>query len=180
MNIVFIGFASCGKSATALEIARRQKQRFIDIDREIEKRYSRTHGVAGHYREIIAREGMQFFRDMEHAVLSGIAPDDCAVIAPGGGAPMSEATRSVLKKLGCIVYLRTDPGVLFERMQTKGLPLFLRDDPSPEHLERLWNERHAVYLQLADYTVDNTHLSISQTADSVMAALRKGGCPAAV
>jgi shikimate kinase len=180
MNIVFIGFASCGKSATALEIARRQKLHFIDIDREIENRYSRTHGFSGHYREMIAREGMQFFRDMECAVLSGIAPDDCAVIAPGGGAPMSEATRSVLKKLGIIVYLRTDPAVLFERMQTKGLPLFLRDDPSPEHLERLWNERHAVYLQLADYTVDNTNLSISQTADSVMAALRKGGCPAAV
>ncbi len=90
-----------------------------------------------------------------------------------------EGNRALLKALGTIVYLRTDPAVLFERMQNKGLPLFLRDDPSPEHLERLWHERHAVYRHLAAYTIDNTHLSISETADSVMAALRPGGGTAA-
>ncbi len=175
MNIVFIGFASCGKSATALEVSRRLNLDFIDVDREIEKRYRHTHGFAGHYRDMIQREGLAFFFDMEHAVLAERAPDDTAVIAPGGGAPMRENTRALLRTLGTIVYLRTDPAVLFERMQAKGLPLFLREDPSPGHLERLWNERHAVYVTLADHTVDNTHLTIQETADRVMAALRTRG-----
>jgi shikimate kinase len=88
---------------------------------------------------------------------------------------MHERNRNLLKKLGTIVYLRSDPVVLFERMQAKGLPLFLREDPSIEHLERLWQERHVVYAQLADHTIDNTHLNISATADSVLAALSESG-----
>ncbi len=175
MNIVFIGFASCGKSATALEVARRLGLKFVDIDREIETRYELTHARTVHYREIIQQEGMPFFFDMEHAILSDLAQaSDCA-IAPGGGAPMREQNRELLKKLGIIVYLRTDPPVLFERMQTKGLPLFLRDDPSIENMECLWSERHVVYAQLADHTIDNTHLTITTTTDCVMAALRESG-----
>jgi len=180
MNIIFIGFASCGKSATALEVSRRLNLRFIDIDREIEKRYGCIRGQTAHYREIIQQEGVEFFFDMEHAVLTEFAQADGCVIAPGGGASMHENNRMLLKTLGAIVYLRTDPAMLFERMKTKGLPLFLRDNPSPEHLERLWKERHAVYTQLADYSIDNTHLSIFETADCVIAALRQGGPLAAL
>jgi len=175
MNIVFIGFASCGKSATALEISRRLTLRFIDIDREIETRYARTRAKKLNYRDIIQQEGMPFFFDMEHAVLAELEQVSGCVIAPGGGAPMREQNRELLKRLGIIIYLRTDPAVLFERMQTKGLPLFLREDPSMEHLERLWRERHAVYAQLADHAIDNTHLNISTTADCAMAALRESG-----
>ncbi len=179
MNIVLIGFASCGKSATGQELARRLALRFIDIDREIENLYARACGSRVHYRQLIEKEGMQVFFELEHEALSGLANEDGCVIAPGGGAPMRENNRALLHALGTILYLRTDPAVVFERMQAKGLPLFLRDDPSPEHLERLWNERHAVYQQLADCTIDNTHLSIVETVDSVMAALRLGGRPAA-
>lgn len=175
MNIVFIGFASCGKSATALEISRRLKLRFIDIDREIETRYARTRAKKLNYRDIIQQEGMPFFFDMEHAALVDLGSVSGCVIAPGGGAPMREQNRELLKSLGIIIYLRTDPAVLFERMQTKGLPLFLREDPSIEHLESLWRERHAVYAQLADHMIDNTHLNISTTADCAMAALRESG-----
>lgn len=175
MNIVFIGFASCGKSATALEISRRLRLRFIDIDREIETRYARTHTKKLNYRDIIRQEGMPFFFDMEHAVLTALEQVSGCVIAPGGGAPMREQNRELLKRLGIIIYLRTDPAVLFERMQTKGLPLFLREDPSMEHLESLWRARHAVYAQLADHMIDNTQLNISTTADCAMAALRESG-----
>jgi len=178
MNIVFIGFASCGKSAAALEISQRLKLRFIDIDREIETRYAHTHTGLVHYREIIQQEGMQFFFNLEHTILHDLAEENGCVIAPGGGAPMRMKNRDLLKKLGTIIYLRTDPIILFERMQAKGLPLFLREDPSIEHLERLWHERHSVYTQLANHTIDNTHLNISATADCVLAALRESGFPA--
>jgi len=175
MNIVLIGFASCGKSATGRELARRLGLRFIDIDREIEALYARARARSVPYREIIRNEGMQFFFDLEHEALSGLAHADGCVIAPGGGAAMREQNRALLKDIGIVVYLRTEPAVLFERMRSKGLPLFLRDDPSPENLARLWQERHAVYAPLADHTVDNTRLDITTTADRVMAALAENG-----
>jgi len=180
MNIVLIGFASCGKSAAGQELARRLALRFIDIDFEIEALYANRRGRRVTYRRIIQTEGMQFFFDLEHEALSGLADVCGCVIAPGGGAAMHERNRSLLRRLGTIVYLRTEPAVLFERMRDKGLPLFLRDDPSPGHLERLWRERHAVYAPLADHTVDNTHLDIAATVDRIMAALAESGFPAAV
>jgi shikimate kinase len=173
MNIVFIGFASCGKSAAAREISRRLGRRLIDIDQEIEKRYALTRGTRIPYREIIRTKGMPFFFRVEHEALKELAGVTGCVIAPGGGAALREENRAVLRQLGAIIYLKTDPAVIFERMQAKGIPLFMREDPTLENLKRIWYERHAIYRLLADHTIDNTRLSVAETADSVQAYLQR-------
>ena len=73
------------------------------------------------------------------------------------------------------MHLKTDPAVVFERMKAKGIPLFLRDDPSIENLERVWKERHVIYNQMADHTIDNSQLTIAETTDRVVDVLKEQG-----
>jgi len=176
MNIVLIGFASCGKSATAYEIAKRLNMKFIDLDKEIEVRYYLSHNHELHYRKIIQKEGSEFFFRSENQVLSELSHLDGCVIAPGGGAPLREENRQLLTQLGPVVYLKTEPEILLQRMQAKGVPLFLRDDPSIENVKKVWDFRHKIYASIANITIDNSQLGIVETAERVLDALgRKGG-----
>lgn len=175
MNIVLIGFASCGKSATAYELARRLAMKFVDLDKEIEVRYYLLHGRELHYREIIRREGDEVFFELEHLVLRECLQFSDCVIAPGGGAPMREENREVLQKLGTVYYIRTEPSVILQRMQAKGPPLFLNGVADLERLTEVWHERDVVYRALASHIIDNSALSVAQTADAVEALLPRSG-----
>jgi shikimate kinase len=174
-NIILIGFCSCGKSATAYELAKRLNMKFIDLDKEIEVRYYLKYGEELHYRRIILKQGPELFFRIENEFLSELTWFRDCVIAPGGGTPLREENQLILPKLGTIIYLQADPEVTYQRMQAKGLPLFLRDDPSMENLKRIWAERDKVYLSFADHVLDNSHLSIVETADRIMSILKTHG-----
>lgn len=175
MNLVLIGFCSCGKSATAYALSKKLRLKFVDLDKEIEVRYYLKYGKELHYRKIIEEEGAELFFSIENQFLSELTRFDNCVVAPGGGAPLREENKRIIKKLGHVVYLKAKPEVVLERMQAKGLPLFLRNDPSLTNLKRIWRQRHQIYQELADYTLDNSTLSIEQTADSVLRLLIENG-----
>ena len=173
MNIVFVGFASCGKSAAAWDLSKRINLKFVDLDKEIEVRYYLSYGKEVHYRQIILDDGPELFFHIENEVLSRLTHLSDCVVAPGGGAPMREENRKVLKELGPVFYLKTDPEVVFGRMGAKGVPLYLRDDPSIENLKKVWDQRHVVYDGMADYTIDNSALTIEETTDKVIEILKQ-------
>lgn len=175
MNIVLIGFCSCGKSSTAYELARRLNMKFVDLDKEIEVRYYLLYGRELHYRDIILKEGSELFFQIENEFLTELTWFTDCVIAPGGGCPLREENRKLLSQLGKIIYLNTDPEVAFGRMQAKGIPLFLRADPSMDNVKRIWQERHAVYMSLADHVLENSRLTVKQTADRIITILTDEG-----
>ena len=174
-NLILIGFCSCGKSATAYELAQRLNMKFIDLDKEIEVRYYLRYGEELHYRNVILKHGPELFFEIENGFLSELTWFNDCVIAPGGGTPLRKENQAYLSQLGTIIYLRTDPEVTYQRMQAKGIPLFLRDNPTMENLKRIWTERHQVYLSFAHYIVDNSRLTIGETADQIMSILRADG-----
>lgn len=175
MNIVLIGFCSCGKSSTAYELARRLNMKFVDLDKEIEVRYYLHYGYVLPYREIIIKEGPELFFRIENEFLKELTWFTDCVIAPGGGCPLRQENRKILSELGKIIYLKTDPEVAFGRMGAKGIPLFLRSDPSIDNVKRIWRERHTVYKSLADHVLDNSSLTVKQTADRIIAILKDDG-----
>lgn len=173
MNIVFVGFASCGKSAAAWDLSKRINLKFVDLDKEIEVRYYLSYGKEVHYRQIILDEGPELFFEIENEVLSRLTHLSDCVVAPGGGAPLRPENQVVLKELGPVFYLKTAPEVVLDRMKAKGVPLFLKDDPSLENLKMIWNKRHVVYEGMADFTIDNSELTIAETTDRVIEVLKE-------
>lgn len=172
MNIVLIGFCSSGKSSASYELAKQLKLKFVDMDKEIEVRYYLQYKEELHYRKIILKKGPKLFFQIENKILSELVWLKDCVIATGGGCPLREENRNILSQLGTIIYLKTEPEVAFKRMKTKGIPLFLRSDPSMDNLKRIWKERHAVYESLADYELDNSNLSIGKTVERIIAILK--------
>ena len=89
-RIVLTGFMGSGKSTIGPLLARRLGWSFVDVDQQIEAEAGVT--IA----ELFAREGEAAFRALEEATVARLCAGERLVLALGGGAIESEATRRLL------------------------------------------------------------------------------------
>ncbi len=91
------------------------------------------------------------------------------VLATGGGLPLAEENRPLLKALGIIVFLDVAPEVLLPRITARGIPAFF---PYPEEpaksLAELLAARNPVYAALARITVPCRLESQDTIADMII------------
>jgi shikimate kinase len=167
-NIIFIGFASCGKTAVGKLIAAELNYQFFDLDEEIEARYKLEVGVGLSCREVYGLEGQEYFVDLETKVLHSLFVMNSTVLSTGGGAPISEINRPTLKQLGNIIYLFARPEDLLLRMKAKGYPAYLQENPTIDNLNKHWNKRHPVYKALSDIIIDTTDKDIHSVTLEVL------------
>jgi shikimate kinase len=89
-RIVLTGFMGSGKSTVGPLVATRLGWRFIDVDNVIEAEAGMP------ISEIFAKYGEPHFRELERAIIARLATEDGLVLALGGGAIETEATRTLL------------------------------------------------------------------------------------
>ncbi len=146
-NIILIGPMGSGKSTIGNIIAKRLNREFQDSDQYIEKRT----GVD--IARIFDIEGEQGFRDRESSALRELLSENNRVIATGGGSVLREENQKLLKQQGYIVFLDTSVKQQLQRLKRdKKRPLLQSENPQ-QRLETLFEERHPIYLDLADLQV---------------------------
>jgi shikimate kinase len=146
-NIILIGPMGSGKSTIGNIIAKRLHREFQDSDHFIEQRT----GVD--IARIFDIEGEQGFRDRESNALQELLSQNNRVIATGGGSILREENQKLLKQKGFIVFLDTSVKQQLQRLRRdKKRPLLQTDNPRAR-LEALFEERHPIYVDLADLAV---------------------------
>ncbi len=153
--ISLIGFTSTGKTSVGNELARISSRPFIDLDRVVEELFLAKNGKSLSCREIYAEKGASNFAAFELEALNHvISLKKAFVIATGGATPLNGQSAKLLKLNGHIVYLTATPETIFARMQNKGVPLYLRDDPTVGNLQKHLLIRDPVYRSISDITVN--------------------------
>lgn len=89
-RIVLTGFMGSGKTTVGPLLAARLGWRFIDVDDVIEAE------AECRIAELFMRNGEAAFRERERAIIERLASGEGLVLALGGGAIETEATRSLL------------------------------------------------------------------------------------
>ena len=162
--IVIVGLMGAGKSSVGRRLAHRLDMDFVDADREIENAAGCTISA------FFERFGEAEFRRVEQRVIERILSGSPVVLATGGGAYMSEETRTAIAEKGVSLFLKADIDVLFERVSRRqGRPLLAQKDPRAV-LERLMEERYPVYEQ-ADLWIESRQGPIEATVDRAYEAL---------
>ena len=147
-NIYLVGMMGAGKTTVGRLLARRLKLRFIDSDRELERRCGVKIPL------IFDIEGEAGFRAREAQVLAELTALDGVVLGTGGGVVLSEDNRRRLAARGTVVYLRATPEDLYERVRhDRNRPLLATADPLAR-LRELHAERDPLYRDVADLVVD--------------------------
>ena len=99
-KVILIGPMGSGKTTVGAALAKELGLPFRDTDTLIEEQTGKT------ISEIFIEEGEDSFRVIEKAVLRAELLSDGAVLALGGGAPLSYDAQSALRASGVpIVYL---------------------------------------------------------------------------
>lgn len=167
-NIILIGFMGAGKTTVGKLLAKECGMRFADTDDRIvsEQRMSIP--------DIFSRYGEGYFRDLETELLRTMQSDtENSVISVGGGMPVREENRELLRSLGCVVYLSATKKTILGRVKGDGSRPMLNGDDLESRVERLMQEREALYRQAAHLDIRTDGRGVYQVAQVIRQETRR-------
>jgi shikimate kinase len=156
-SIVLIGFMGSGKTTLGKWIAENQGYIFVDTDELIETEEGRT------INEIFATDGEEYFRNLETQVIGRLADDDRKlVISVGGGLPVREENRKLMRRAGRVVYLNTGVDELERRLKGDTTRPLLAGSDLRKKITDLMEKRERLYLDAADVVVDTENRTFEE------------------
>lgn len=155
-----------GKTSVGRRVAVRLGRPFLDSDAHVESLTGRT------VREIFEHDGEPAFRLLEaEALADALASSPPAVIAAAGGVVLDPGNRRRLSSGATVIWLRAEPAVLARRVRPGDHRPLLGDDPLVA-LERMQQERRALYEEVADHAVEVGDRPLHQVVEEVLAVAR--------
>lgn len=167
-NIVLIGFMGSGKSTVGRELHQRLGYSLTDMDQLIEETMGKK------ITEIFKEEGEKAFRDFETLQLIEIAKqtDTRHIISTGGGIVIRPQNRSLLRKLGYVVWLDAPEETIYERTsRNRDRPLLNHKD-ARQRISDLLSEREPWYRETAHLKVDTKGLDSGEIASGILESAR--------
>ena len=167
-NIILVGFMGSGKSSVGEALARECNMTFLDTDAWIEKNNQVT------ISEIFAIKGENYFRKLETKCLEELLMEDNKkgmVISVGGGLPVREENRKLLKQLGKVWYLKATEETIYQRLKTDTTRPLLQGDNPRVKIKDLMSSREDKYLAAANYVVLVDDKTILQIVDEIKTSI---------
>ena len=166
-NIILIGYMGSGKSSVSRALESLTGLTLLDTDHEIACRAGKT------INEIFAEDGEPAFRAMETNLLEELIRDGWkGILSTGGGMPVKEENRDLLRKLGNVVYLQTSAETTCDRLSgdtTRPLLAGLPDrEAKLEKIREMLGIREPYYLETAHITVQTDGLTPVEIARKIL------------
>ena len=159
-NLVFLGMMGSGKSSIGLQIAKKLKLTFVDIDKEIEKEL----GIS--IKKIFETKGENFFRKLEEKITLKKLKLDSVVISLGGGAFTNKLIRKEVLRTSISFWLNWNTTILLKRIRySKKRPLAF--NATDNQLVDLIKKRNNNYSK-ALYEIKCDNLSKKQVIGKVL------------
>lgn len=165
-HILFVGFMGSGKSSVSRRLSAMTGLSLIDVDQRI---------VATQHRsipQIFDDEGEKGFRRIETQTLAGIAYESRSIVSCGGGIVCNAENRSVLAGLGTVIYLSVGLEEAIGRITHPETRPMLS---GPRPVAEIYDERLALYDEVADICIDSSGKSIQAVASACREALVERG-----
>lgn len=153
-----------GKTSVGKRLARRLGCSFVDLDDLIEEKEKRA------ITDIFAKDGEEYFRAVETAVLKDTAKKQGIVAACGGGIVIVPENIAVMKATGTLICLTATADIILARTSKhRYRPLLNVSDPRKK-IEELLHKRAPFYAK-ADYVIDTSLFSVQAAAEKIEALI---------
>jgi len=161
-NIYLIGFMGVGKTTISKQIQQLLEWDEIDTDKFIVKKKKMP------ITEIFEQYGEAYFRKLETNILKDIAKMRELIVSCGGGMPLKEENRKIMKKSGTVILLSASPETIYEHVKKgKERPL-LNGTMDLEYIESLMKKREKDYQAAKDIEIWTDYLSPEQVAQKII------------
>lgn len=167
MRIALIGLRGAGKSTLGAKLAAETKNRFIELDNEIEKETGMP------LAEIFSLYGQSGFRAIERRTLERVLKEnERAVISVGGGVVTEKETFDYLLSNCYTVWIKAQPEEYMSRLIAQGdFRPMAGNDRASEELRRILEEREPLYSK-ADLCLDTSGNSVEESFAKLNAMLQ--------
>lgn len=163
-TIVLTGMMGAGKTTLAEVLAQKLNIKYIDIDTLIESNEGKK--IA----DIFTQNGETYFRKIEKETIKQITTPTDLVISLGGGALENKDTRDLLLTNTTVIYLKTSPEIIFERIKNNTSRPLLCGNMSVEKIKEILEKREVNY-QSATLTITTDNKTPEQIADEITGVL---------
>lgn len=116
-NIYLIGMMGCGKSTCAAALGRALGRPVLDTDQAIEA--AEGCSISG----IFSTRGEAAFRRLETQLCRKLARREDLIVATGGGLPLRNENRELLRQSGQVIFLNRSPEEIFDTGDMSRRPL---------------------------------------------------------
>ncbi len=150
-----------GKTTVGRRLAKALKRRFIDCDRELERRTGATIAL------IFDIEGEAGFRLREKRLIDELTLMDDVVLATGGGAILDADNRTYLRERGYTVYLHAPLAALLARTRNDTNRPLLNTDNRADRLRQIVVAREPLYRETAHLDIDTGVSSLQEIVTQI-------------
>jgi XRE family aerobic/anaerobic benzoate catabolism transcriptional regulator len=164
--IALVGLRGAGKSTVGVQLARRLKTEFIELDSLIEQAAGISLG------EVFTLHGEEYYRRLEREAVSRLlAQSQGGVLAAGGSIVTDAESWGLLKRRCFTVWLRATPQEHMTRVLRQGDTRPMKDNPSAmAELKALLARREPLYAQ-ADLIVKTSNKPPTAVVAQIIKAL---------
>lgn len=166
-NIILEGFMGSGKTTVSEILSERLDLELIDTDEAI----SEAEGCS--ISQIFDVQGEEAFRDMETELIQMLADEHVreTVISLGGGLPVRTQNRELLKRCGKVIYLKTSPEEVYNRIKDDtSRPLLRCEDPLSK-IRKMQEDRGGFYEEAADIIIDTDGKTPEEIVSEIIGCL---------
>ena len=147
MNIFLVGPMGSGKSSLGKKLAKSLNKKFIDTDKEIEKKENKT------INEIFEINGEKYFREKEKEFLINIPNNLNMIIATGGGIVTIQENREKLKE-NKVIFLNASIERQSKRTSKSDKRPLLKNVDRIKKLRELYDQRLELYREVSNIEIN--------------------------
>lgn len=163
-TIVLIGMMGSGKTTIGKLLGEKLTLRSIDIDVIIEQNEKRT------VSEIFQNEGEKYFRNIERETIKKNFTNKDLIISLGGGAFEDQLTQELLLKNSTVIYLKTSPNVILERIKNNTNRPLLKNQMTVEKIQSIILQRQKNY-KLANITILTDNKNTDKIVEEILGVI---------
>lgn len=163
-TIVLIGMMGSGKTTIGKLLGEKLTLRCIDIDVIIEQNEKRT------VSEIFQNEGEKYFRNIERETIKKNFTNKNLIISLGGGAFEDQLTQELLLKNSTVIYLKTSPNVILERIKNNTNRPLLKNQMTVEKIQSIILQRQKNY-ELANITILTDNKNTDKIVEEILGVI---------
>lgn len=161
-NIFLIGFMGTGKSAISKYLGDNYNMNIFEMDETIEQRQGMS------ISDIFAKNGEEYFRNLETELLKEIAGKENCVVSCGGGTPLRDENVHIMKEGGKVILLSARPETIYERVKDSHNRPLIENNKSVEYIAELLKKRQSKYEAAADCVVITDGRTKEDIAEEIM------------
>lgn len=145
-NIVLTGMMGSGKSTIARMLSEKLHRKAVDTDDLVVE----MGGMS--ISDMFAIHGEEHMRLLETEACRKLSQEENLIIACGGGLPMRQENRELLRENGVVLFLRRDPGKTYDTMDRSGRPLAQQ---GREAFVERFLEREPIYREFSHIVIED-------------------------